>query len=316
MTILESLCGPRRHAAPRIAATDAAATARRDPTGTLPLRNRFKRDLDQRFGKLKRLAAEAIATGIVGPATPASIAHSAMQAQRSLPGGDEVKHFAAWIDEAMRQVVLGGDGGWTAPFIAAAAVMAQARAGKLIGRDVVVDDKRTKHLASLTVTELQGVCEAVSQQTTRVLAHALLTHWKPGKIARTVCERIDKVGRTRSRMVAEYMVVKAFSAATLDAFRSAGIGKVGTLAERVKVKQTAHGKVLAKDRERSPDLELTEVITAGDNDVCPICEDISDDGPYDIDEAEDLIPAHSGCRCAFVPSGDARFAAHEPSDTV
>jgi hypothetical protein len=54
--------------------------------------------------------------------------------------------------------------------------------------------------------------------------------------------------------------------------------------------------------------ELVEVLTAGDDDVCPECEGISEDGPYDIDDAYDLIPAHPHCRCAFVPFGDRRFA--------
>jgi ADP-ribosyltransferase exoenzyme len=51
-----------------------------------------------------------------------------------------------------------------------------------------------------------------------------------------------------------------------------------------------------------------EVITAGDNDVCIVCEDISNEGPYDLDTAEGLIPAHPWCRCAFVPVSDKRFA--------
>lgn len=56
------------------------------------------------------------------------------------------------------------------------------------------------------------------------------------------------------------------------------------------------------------DEELVEVLTAGDDDVCQECQDISQDGPYDIEDAYDLIPAHPHCRCAFVPWGDARFA--------
>jgi hypothetical protein len=54
---------------------------------------------------------------------------------------------------------------------------------------------------------------------------------------------------------------------------------------------------------------LVNVLTAGDDDVCQDCEDIAAEGPYDIDEARDLIPAHPNCRCAFVPFGDKRFAA-------
>jgi len=54
--------------------------------------------------------------------------------------------------------------------------------------------------------------------------------------------------------------------------------------------------------------ELVNVLTAGDDKVCQDCEDIAADGPYEIDEASDLIPAHPNCRCAFIPFGDKRFA--------
>jgi hypothetical protein len=46
---------------------------------------------------------------------------------------------------------------------------------------------------------------------------------------------------------------------------------------------------------------LVNIVTAGDDDVCDECQDISDEGPYSLDEAEGLIPAHPNCRCAFAP---------------
>lgn len=47
-----------------------------------------------------------------------------------------------------------------------------------------------------------------------------------------------------------------------------------------------------------------DVLTAGDDKVCAKCQDISDDGPYTIAEAMDLVPVHVNCRCLFVPAGD------------
>lgn len=46
-----------------------------------------------------------------------------------------------------------------------------------------------------------------------------------------------------------------------------------------------------------------DVLTAEDDRVCRECVDISEGGPYPIDEAEGLIPAHPNCRCVFVPLG-------------
>ena len=41
--------------------------------------------------------------------------------------------------------------------------------------------------------------------------------------------------------------------------------------------------------------EEVDVLTAGDELVCDECEAIAEDGPYTLDEAEGLIPAHVNC---------------------
>lgn len=59
--------------------------------------------------------------------------------------------------------------------------------------------------------------------------------------------------------------------------------------------------------------QFVNVLTAGDDRVCDICDDIAADGPYSLDEAQGLIPAHPNCRCAFVP---ARIAIHRELATA
>ena len=54
--------------------------------------------------------------------------------------------------------------------------------------------------------------------------------------------------------------------------------------------------------------QLVNVLTAGDDRVCQDCEDIASDGPYELSQAQGLIPSHPNCRCAFIPFGDKRFA--------
>lgn len=329
------------------------ADKRRDPTGTLPLRDKFLSDLNKRWDALKRLAVDAIGKSDIlglGGVTAQSILHSAQRTPHApLPTANKVKDFQLWIDEAMRQIVLDKDGAWTRPYIETASRMAKTRAEALTGRTALVRESRVRDLSSLTVVELQGIMEAVSQQTVRVLAHDLMANARPARIARDVARRIDKIGRERGRMMVAYMVVKAFNSSTLDAFRSLGIKKVGVVAEKLKIKNGPHGKTLAdmwiadaarktkqarhgKTGQFQPytpfpskreyesilrreanlqKLELVEVLTAGDEFVCQVCQDISEDGPYTIDEAESLIPAHGDCRCAFVPADDDRFAEAE-----
>lgn len=254
MNAFTCLCrdAPRRFVAAQI--VDRAAPSRRDPTGTADIRARFRGDLDKRWAKLRALTLEAFATGIVGPATAASI-HSSMQMARHYgAGGDPVRDFQAWFDEALRQIVV-GDGAWLRRYIEDAIGRARVRAGKLVARDGlhIVDalpTDRTQALTSLATAELQGVCEAVSQQAVRCVAHMLLAQQGAPKVSRGVSDVISAVGKARSRQMADYMVVKAFNGATLDAYRAAGIGKVGIVPERLRIKRTAHGKTL---RDYDPD---------------------------------------------------------------
>ena len=67
-------------------------------------------------------------------------------------------------------------------------------------------------------------------------------------------------------------------------------------------------EALAIVAEAEEEAKLVNVLTAGDDKVCVDCEDIAADGPYQLSEARDLIPAHPNCRCAFIPWGDKRFA--------
>ena len=50
-------------------------------------------------------------------------------------------------------------------------------------------------------------------------------------------------------------------------------------------------------------IEKVSVQTAGDGKVCRRCRRLARNGPYKIDRARSLFPAHPNCRCAFVPAG-------------
>jgi hypothetical protein len=146
----------------------------------------------------------------------------------------------------------------------------------------------------------------------------------------------------RGRATADTMVVRAHAEATLDAFQLAGVRRVGVLPERpvatprprsasadavvvdlddarkkrAKVRGRAKSKVtLPKVAPDEVFGERVDVVTAGDNDVCQVCIDIADGGPYTIKQARGLIPAHPWCRCAFIPTEDQRFS-HEQLDEL
>ena len=209
---------------------------------------------------------------------------------------------------------------------------------------------REAALQSLARIELEGIIEAVSQKAVRAVSEGLLTNAKPMAIVRSVLNVIEKVGVNRTNAMIELLVIRAHAEASLDIYEAAGLATVGLVPESraqakvvtdAKAQQKATGAAQASDarrktgpgsrssrasvpssrtirRIRAAELRVAKALgenvnvrTAGDNDVCPVCERISEEGPYSINTARALIPAHPHCRCLFVPADDARFAAED-----
>jgi hypothetical protein len=299
--VLECKCG-RDHF------TDATLRARRDPTRTLDLRRKFIRELERRWRRISRLVTDAVALSDmfgVGIANARALQVIAMSSGR-------VHAFQQWIDAALADTILGMDREqWIGGYIREAYRRGWNVAQLQVGRDLPLNADRADLVTKLTITELQGVIEAFSQRAVRAFSDGLLSHLPPATIARAIRQEVDKVGIVRSRMTVQTMVVRANGEAALDFFESAGHTHVQVLPETVPSPGRIHAiRDAAKKRRRARrrGAELVEVLTAGDDDVCIICEDIAAANPYSIVEARGLIPAHPNCRCAFVPAEDARFA--------
>jgi hypothetical protein len=113
--------------------------------------------------------------------------------------------------------------------------------------------------------------------------------------------KANKARRERrgKRSIEEEILVEG-----LEGLAGAGVGELAVeMLQRIEA--TAEEMV---EEEEEASTKLFNVLTAGDDRVCQNCQDIAEDGPYEIDEARGLIPAHPNCRCAFVPWGDKRFA--------
>jgi hypothetical protein len=301
--VLSCKCG-RSHLA------DAALRARRDPTRTLDLRRKFIRSLEKRWKRVSRLVTEAVATQDMFGLSLAN-AH-ALQIVAMSSG--RVPAFQQWIDAALADTILGMDRElWIGGFIREAYQRGWTAATLQVGRDLPLNIDRADIITKLTIAELQGVIEAFSQRAVRAFSDGLMSHLPPATVARSIRKEVDKVGIVRSRMTVQSMVVRANGEAALDCFQTAGRTHVDVLPETMPSPGRMHAIRDAKARSRRARRRGTrsatvEVLTAGDDDVCIICQDISESGPYAIADARGLIPAHPNCRCAFVPAYDKRFA--------
>jgi len=304
-----------------------------DPTGTAALRRAFFSSLAIRWRGLRVLMRRMIveqdlltlsAKGLMTIGNP------------SIQGGaTKTQMFQRSFDHIAQAQVLNGDGSFMRTYIerayAAGLTFAQDEVG-LYSPHLAGDRRDT--IYQLAVVELQGIIEAVSQGAVRAVASGLLHGQRPATIARAVQLVIDRVGISRSSALVELLTIKAFSEASLDVYESAGVLSVGLVPETL-VRKTADARSVEprgrfgtrsrsgeapgqrtiqriKKQEREVESALVgglvRVKTAGDDDVCKVCRAIAKKGPYKINRARALIPAHPRCRCVFVPFAKRRAA--------
>jgi hypothetical protein len=312
-----------------------AAVAVIDPTNTSRLRGRFKQDFGLRWNKL-RIAVRDILTKL----DILSLRAGGLESTASPALAAKGEAFQRWFDNACDKVLIGGQGAWMRPYLSEAFAEGTAFGTRQVNTDIVNDgsSERSDALQMLARIELQGIAQAVSQQATRAVMNGLLTEERPMNIVRNVWAAIDKIGRLRTDALVELLVVRAHVEATLDVYEANGIATVGLLPEAVAARtlgardaarkskaktskkvarpgSRSRGAVPSKrtiQRVRALELKIAKqlgekvnVETAGDENVCPVCEGISEGGPYTINRARALIPAHPRCRCVFVPVSSA-----------
>lgn len=168
------------------------------------------------------------------------------------------------------------------------------------------------HTAKVAL-EVQGIGWETKRRILRHVGKALESRQRPAELMREIRLSLENVTRRRLILLVNTAVVSALNAGKLFTYRNNGITRVGIQPEWLPdtYARKRHSVADHNHRRRTSiwrDAELVNVLTAGDDNVCEDCEDIAGDGPYTLDEAQGLIPAHPNCRCAFVPEGDKRFA--------
>ena len=114
----------------------------------------------------------------------------------------------------------------------------------------------------------------------------------------TVAPIFDKVAVNRINALANTLTVTAHNRRKLLVYTSKGIDYFGIIPELVQKPQTTK---LVVHRDARPSRRLYGVLTAGDDDVCDICEEIAENAPYTSGEIIGLINPHPNCRCSIVP---------------
>lgn len=307
-----------------------------DPTRTGAVRSRLRAVMALRWRSMRVLVREVIVNNdVLGLKNAGLTAGLPMLSM----GGTRIQMFKRWWDQAATTIVMGADGSVFRRTIDDAYEGGAGFASKQVGKPVTpgLGASHKEALLQWAIVELQGIQDAVGQKVLRAVSTGILNKHKPMMIVREVWKAIDGAAIHRSGMLVETLVTKAFSDGSLDAYEDFGHETIGIMPE-AKKKVPALGDAAAKPKKRERkgagsrigrteapsestirrirkeqrEVERTlgrgvYIRTRGDDDVCPICEDLSEEGPYTINEARSLIPAHPNCRCAFIPAHDRRF---------
>ena len=261
-----------------------------DPTHTITLRNAFIADMTRRYRSL----ANAITVSVrdrdvlgLGPSTRDRI--NALAAT-PLPAGafdsltsiEKIEQFNIWINQQERQSVLEFLPGPQGPEPYSNQYV---RSSYQSGLDKSLRELRAKginvpspiipgaggvggifhapfHRNRLALiydtvyTQLEGITEVMNRQIQSVLAQGIAEGIGPEEMARRINNRVDKIGLTRSKLVARTQVVKTYNVAQVNEFQRIEnvIGEEILIewftAEDERVRSShrvRHGKVYTKD---------------------------------------------------------------------
>jgi len=290
-----------------------------DPTRTTALRNLFVKKMDERFNRLCNAIYKKIVTedffGLGQEVVTTNISKPAFTFSRS---AEKINEFMAWLDQQVKEGILSIkqyeqigtsiESAWTNLFIVDTYKRGVIRARyelQKAGYDVPSIDatggvemsmllpihvERLGLLFTRVFSDLKGITDAMDSIISRLLAQGMADGDGSILITRKILGAINGTGmgdlsltdtlgrfipaRTRATILARTEIVRAHHQAMINEYRNWTLENI---------------------------IVLAEVITAGDDRVCSLCEAMAAKGPYTLDEAENLIPNHPQCRCIALP---------------
>jgi SPP1 gp7 family putative phage head morphogenesis protein len=273
-----------------------------DPTRTVTLRDRYAARLRGRFGAINtEIRAGVRDRDVFGLQNSGEALASPLPSRFPERQDRQIETFDAWLQRQMDAEVLTAISSDENQFVRSgyeaglrhADTAARADGVDVPDGDVFATIERPIHRDELQLaytrdySELEGITQAVSQQSTRTLAEGLAAGEGPRDIARRLTDRVDAIGKTRATALARTSVIDTFNSAALARYEELGIDGVTVQAEWK---------------------------TAGDNRVCDICQSL-EGRTWSIEEARSETvdvaghsdipvkpPAHPRCRCAIIPS--------------
>lgn len=202
-----------------------------DPTKTLTIRRRVSREIDRRFGEIKRVVRKTLkeASGLIANAEPIQDGRFVFVRET-----EKVAIFDAWLKEQIDAEILAGSEGeiskhWLSRGIVEGynrgATKTRMAAEKAIPSLNKLDNysplanpshiERAELLYTRAFQDLKGVTEAMATQMSRVLAEGIIQGEAVKVVAKKLEDRVDAIGRTRAKLIARTEIVESHNSAAI-----------------------------------------------------------------------------------------------------
>lgn len=260
-----------------------------DPTGTSELRKSFRFTANQHVAQFReKLRSVVQDQRSLSPLTYSDL--RTFDRGGMLRSFNQFSYYFAYTDIALPN--------WYNKYLKSSYLSGQRAAWELMGNPAPIGfDVPDTSAYSAFQNELEGITDATLQHIGRVAHDVLEKQISPISAFRRINVVLDKILIRRLDMLVHGAVVKLHNHGRIEEFYNAGHRKFGFHVECVPPLKHMD----AKRRKRLKASSIVEFVTAGDDDVCPVCEDL-EGRVFTYTEAIGLIPVHPYCRCAVVPA--------------
>lgn len=272
--------------------------ASKDPTQTITLRNRYEAAFYRRFRRVKGLIRTTVEENDalrIGDASRRGRLAQPRDDFRFEENAQKQAAFEQWLQTAIEEEILQPVGEtallqgqhYTGSFVRATVRKAielarnrlrqagfdfpESDVDAVLNRPIHQETLRTMYRRHFRA--LEGVTQEMDRQMSRTLTEGFAQGYHPRKMASELNDRIDKIGITRARAVAQTEVIRTHATSTLDSYERSDTESV---------------------------VKESEFSDSDDERVCEDCEDL-DGTTYTVDEARGVIPVHVNCRCGWLP---------------
>ena len=252
-----------------------------DPTATSTLRSRYRRALHKPFNEMITIINEAVNERDIFDAM--SLPSSDFEFTRDR---EKVDKFMEWLhqyeEDNLLQVVTRDENQYVRSAYKSGLKASErdlssqgfeaANIDSLL--DMPVHQQKLTDIYIRNFEDLNGITSEMSSQIRDELTHGLATGQNPNVIASNLTDRVEKIGKTRSKVLARTEVIESHNTAALERYKQ-------VLGDEAEVTINA------------------EVMSAGDRRVCDICEPLHGQ-VFSLQSLDDNKPPfHPQCRCTI-----------------